>query len=38
MPIALLIATLIVILVDTIRDSNGLPSSERYRQKFMRDC
>jgi len=37
MPLALLIVTAIVVLWD-LRKSNGLPLSEKYRLKFMRDC
>lgn len=35
MPIALLIIVLLMIMLD-LRRSNGLPPSERYRQRFMR--
>ena len=37
MPIALALMTLIIVLID-LRKRNGLPPSEKYRLKFMRDC
>ena len=37
MPIALVLMTLIIVLID-LRRRDGMPASERYRQKFMKDC
>jgi len=37
MPVALILITLVVVLID-LRRHDGMPASERYRQKFMRDC
>jgi len=41
MPIALLIISMMIVLVDVIRNPDlfeHMPASERYRQKFMNDC
>jgi len=41
MPIDLVVISIVVFLVDVIRNPNSyehMPASERYRQKFMRDC